>query len=200
MWLVVEHVLRWALSVILVIEMSEPRGLDQFVRRLCVGAIGASLLAVSATIAAASLPPSRRWLSELATPRSPQYRTARDLGLAAGLYAHTPLSIVLVASADCPAFQRSIEGLRAIFAGAGNTVGVSLVSDREIRSDVLGAIGLPAQAVHVYERSALAVRVVPTLLVLDREGNVRFTREGEPRATDQEEIARVIERLSPSVP
>lgn len=168
---------------------------DRIVRRLSVWIIGLSAFGVSGTFVAASIEPVRHWLTASTGTGASAYTTARALGLSERLYEHTPVSVVVVARPDCPAFLRSQESLERVARLANTSVTVSLVVDRVVPVGGPESIGLPASSVYRYEPSALGVGVVPTVLVLDRRGDVRFVHEGVLDAERAEGVIRLVEQL-----
>jgi hypothetical protein len=79
------------------------------------------------------------------------------------------------------------------------SVGVSVISGESRRDDEVAyvrEIGLTEAGLVSMSLGGLRLKVVPTLVVVDRSGTVRFASEGVPSASTQGELLSTIRGLA----
>jgi len=162
--------------------------------RLATGVTIACALVLAGTLALFFSPALRARLG-LGAPVGPAYVAGDRIDLPAELYGATPATLFIFARSTCSSCQRAQPVLAAAVHALRATPGVAirLVPTRAPDADELGyarAIGLREADVTPVTMAQLRLRVVPTVVLVDREGRIRFSVEGVLSETQEAELVR----------
>ena len=163
--------------------------IDKVVRRLVtVTTAGVGLVLVSTLVTA--LTPSLRWPFGAEQEYQRIYRQGDRTELPSMLGLDFDNAVLIFARSSCGGCQRAKGFLRSLVAAvqARSTSNILILSqgkDREREAEYAHAIGLPAESL-LGMPAGFRVRVVPTLLVVDRTGTVLLVREGMPEGPHEQ--------------
>ena len=162
-------------------------------------AIGCIALVV-VTVGVLAMPAARSRLG-LAPSKTPAYTVGGRIDVPASVYEATPLTVVIFARDTCAACQRS----QVLFAkatadlAAEPSVHVVMMTTAPNRSgdlDYARAIGLDEHRLIPLDATHLRLKLVPTLVLVDRYGEVRYSHEGVPSPADIHELVRIATSFS----
>jgi thiol-disulfide isomerase/thioredoxin len=173
---------------------------DRLVGRLATGVtIGCAAL-VAITIAALAFPAVRSWLG-VSSARSTSYSVGQQIDVPASLYDTSAATLLIFARSTCgvcqsakPVFAALAAELRAlpqarVLVLASNTSGDERVYVRDL--------GLQDTQLVTMSFGGLRLKVVPTLVLVNRRGAVEYTAEGVPSAVQQRELLVAAKTLAP---
>jgi hypothetical protein len=127
----------------------------------------------------------------------PAYKTGQTIDAPLEWYAGADRTLVVFARASCGACQNAQPFLKQLVADLGSKSAVVLGSNgKEPAEEVIygRALGLPEAAVKVVP-AGLRVRSTPTLVLVDRQGQVLGAWEGVGPEKKQKEIRAAIQTL-----
>jgi len=166
---------------------------DLLIRRAATTATLVCLTLVVVTAAALAKPELRAWLG-LESNRAPSYGIGTHVDVPSALYQHTPLTLLLFVRSDCPACQAAKDPAARVAArlrrGAIPTWVIAGGQQPEGESEYVRALALDANQLVTLDLMKLRVRVVPTFVLVNSRGEVKYTKEGAPSATDEEALIR----------
>jgi hypothetical protein len=137
-----------------------------------------------------------------ATPPEPAYRAGGTIDTPREWHAGSARTLVVIARSDCGACQQARPYLAELVAEAQARGGVVLASpglDRQAEVAFGREIGLPEEAVKAIPPAGLRATVVPTLVLVDRQGRILGAWEGVPPAR-QPEIRKAIRAVGAAGP
>ena len=155
---------------------------------LCVAVVAGSVLVVAV--------PEWRRAFRIAEPEGPAYAVGGRIDVPQAAYGSAPLTLLLFARSGCGACQTSKPAFASLIAGLrdNSAVRVALIvregtqaGEREYVRD----LGLEEDGLVGVDFSALRLQRVPTTVLVDRQGEVRYILEGPPSVLDQGEILRI---------
>jgi thiol-disulfide isomerase/thioredoxin len=127
----------------------------------------------------------------------PAYIVGQGIDVPSSWYSSSPRTLVLFARDSCGACQKAQPFLKTLVAGLGNKV--SVVMAHPAGTDVEDAafaksLGLADTNIHVVTAN-LRVRVTPTLVLVNQQGEILAAWEGAGKADKQAEIVKTINDL-----
>jgi hypothetical protein len=160
--------------------------------RVAIALAVAGAAIVGATAALVALPDLRASVG--LTPAAYSVRQTIDVPRAA--YDSDAFTLLIFARSTCEVCQRSSPFLRALAAEAAQAgVGVRLLSSDPVPQNermFAGALGLADAQVVPVDLKTLRLRRVPTILLVDRQGAIRYAREGAVPAAEQQDVVRTV--------
>lgn len=168
---------------------------ETLVRRVATIAATLAVVVVVATAVAVLVPSIRDRV--IAPDEPPSYSVGDTIGLAPSLYDANARTLVLFARSTCAFCQQA----RPIFveaislAGQQPDLAVVLVTAGGNRDDEVAFgrdVGLSEAQVRLVPGSELALRTVPSVALVDREGRVLFFQETLASAAAQQGVLRAI--------
>ncbi|MEO8480982.1 MAG: hypothetical protein ABI634_02160 [Acidobacteriota bacterium] len=154
---------------------------DHRLRRLPVVLVGATLVGLATTAAAGFAPAVRTRLGWTAVER-PAYAVGDVIDIPAGLRDQADRTLVVFASGTCGASLRSAGVLRRVASDLrrvhGQFVVITPKDQRADQQKLAESYGLEPSEVTALDLRQLRLKYVPTVVVVDRAGNVRYVREG----------------------
>jgi thiol-disulfide isomerase/thioredoxin len=169
--------------------------------RLMVAAAVASLALVTVTAIALARP---GWRDAVGMGPRPAYATRSRIDVPPEVYHSTPFTIVLFARSTCAVCRSSVPFLaRLVQEAAASGVAVRLVSSAPVLPAEVAfaqALGLGATELVGVDVRTLRVKQVPTVVLVDRAGDIRYAREGAVPAVDQDELLRTLSSLTRLLP
>jgi thioredoxin-related protein len=143
--------------------------------------IGCTLLMLLSTVAAGFAPAVRTRLGWTAVERT-AYSVGDAIDIPADLRDRTARTLVVFASGTCGACLRSTSALTRLSSELrGSSTTFLLVTPTKMKADqeiFVAAVGLAKTEYVSLDLSALKVRSVPTVVLVDESGRVLFSREG----------------------
>ena len=130
-------------------------------------------------------------------PPAPAYTTGQTIDTPAEWYGSTPRTLIVFARASCGACQQAQPFLKLLVADLGSTSAVVLATSGKEPADELTygrALGLNEGAVKTAP-TGLRVRVTPTLVLVDQQGQILAAWEGVGPQKKQAEIRKAIQSL-----
>ncbi len=127
----------------------------------------------------------------------PAYKTGQTIDTPSEWYAGADYTLVVFARASCGACQTAEPFLKQLVSDLGSKSAVVLGSNGKEPKEELGygrALGLDEAAVKVVP-AGLRVRATPTLVLVDRQGEVLAAWEGVGPQKKQDEIRSTIQML-----
>ena len=129
------------------------------------------------------------------------YRVDGQIDLPASAYASTRRTVFFFALSDCPGcrqVQPALAGLAELLTKGKSARFVLVTSERrrEAGAQYAADLGLAAESVIYTDLTALKVRQVPALVVVDNSGSILFVRDGAPSSADIDTVARLAGALS----
>ena len=157
----------------------------------------ASLVLVTVTAIVLAMPDLRDALG--LGPR-PAYATRSRIDVPPAVYRTSSYTVVLFARSTCAVCRSSVTFLtKLVREAAAAGVAVRLLSSAPVAPDELAfaqGIGLgPAEVVAVDMRTIRVARV-PTIVLVDREGEIRYAREGAIPAAEQDGLLSTLSSLA----
>lgn len=172
---------------------------DTLIRRGAT-AVSLSLAAVVvATIAAIAWPNLANAVGVTPTPPAAVYPVGSTVDTPAAWHEGSPFTLILVAQASCGACQKAAPFLRELIAGLDGRARVVMAApglQREYDLRYGRDLGLPDGAIQVMPRGTRA-RVTPTLVVVNRRGEVLASWEGIGPADQHEALMAAIDAVVP---
>jgi hypothetical protein len=172
---------------------------DPLLRRVATAVTIGCVTVVAGSALVMAVPALRqRWSQSPST--SAAYKVGERIDLPPTIHESSPWTVLLFTRAGCgacqtakPAFASMIDGLRDKSSVRALMV-VREGSEAEER-DYLRAIGLGDDRLIGVDFRNLRLRRVPTMLLVDRRGEVRYSVEGAPTLLDQAEMIRLTRSL-----
>lgn len=169
--------------------------LDLFARHAATAVIAICVTVVAGSLLALAVPEWRRALG-LPAPDGPAYSAGDPVDVPAGIYGAAPLTLLLFTRSDCRACQAGKPALSGLIGMLHDrtTVRVVMIVNQGTEAaerQYLHEIGLDEGGLAGVDFSALRVQRVPTMVLVDRQGNVRYYLEGPPSALDHAELLRI---------
>ena len=129
------------------------------------------------------------------TAAGPAYRVGDRVDVPPDLYDSSAATVLIFARSTCGACQRATTELAAVVARLRTiaSVRITLVAAANRADDELAfarAIGLNGDERTTIAVTGLRLRVVPTVLVVDRAGVIRYSSEGGLTPKQQDDILR----------
>jgi thiol-disulfide isomerase/thioredoxin len=160
---------------------------------IVIGTCGA-IVAGSALVLAL---PGWRLALGLGTADQPAYALGQRVDVPAGLYDAAPLTLLIFARSSCPACERAKPAFAVLAASLRDraAVRVTMVVDEGQQAgerEYLRDVGLPEDRLAAVDFRALRLRRIPTTVLVDRDGRVLYSQEGEPSALDAAELLRMV--------
>ena len=157
----------------------------------------ASLALVAVTAVAVARPDVR---DAIGVGPTPAYARHGHIDVPAAVYSSSPYTLVLFARSTCPVCRQSVPLLgRLIQESRAAGVQVRLLSVAPVADDELTyaqAIGLDASQVVGANLKALRVKRVPTVVLVDRQGEIHYAREGAAPTAELEDFLRQLTPLT----
>lgn len=153
---------------------------DQILRRITSLILLTCAVVTSLTIAALAKPRIERRLG-LVPAEGRSYRPNDLIDLPASLFSGADRTVLIFARSGCGACRRAKPDLQALVTGLrARQVPVSVVTSTAFRKEELdfaAEIGVDADHVYLTDLTKLRLKVVPSVLVVDRRGRVLLARE-----------------------
>jgi hypothetical protein len=168
------------------------------VRRAATTVSIACVTVVAVSALASAVPALRqRWGYASAVP---VYAVGDRIDLPATIYGASPLTLLIFSRAGCGACQTAKSALTRLLARLQEQPAVgALMLVREgsesAEREYLREIGLDDRRLIAVNFAALRVGRVPTLVLVNRRGEVQYSLEGIPTAIEQEALIRVAASL-----
>jgi hypothetical protein len=165
-------------------------------RRAATIVIGTCVAIVAGSALVLALPGWRRALG-LATLDQPAYAVGQRVDVPVGLYDATPFTLLLFARSSCPACERAKPAFAQVTAALRDRASVRVrmvVDDGQQAGEraYLRDVGLAEDRLAAVDFRTLRLRRVPTAVLVDRDGRVLYTHEGEPSALDAAALLRMV--------
>jgi thiol-disulfide isomerase/thioredoxin len=162
--------------------------------------IGSAAL-VLLTVGALAMPAARARLG-LAPVRTSGYPVGGRIDVPPSVYDASPYTVVLFARSTCVFCQRARPLFAKLAADVAEDPSVRMVmvsspSGRTGDLEYARSVGLDESRIVVLDPRSLRLKTVPTLVLVDRQGQVRYSHEGMPTAADLEELLRTTTVLNP---
>lgn len=167
---------------------------DVVIRRIATAVALACAATVALTIAAAAHPTIRARLG-LVPVRVPAYRAGERIDAPPRVYTSSPLTVLLFIRGNCPTCQRSQPVFKSLADRlAATPARMVLVTDTRRPEDAAyaSAIGIDSSGVAPLDFSALRLKSVPTLVLVDREGRVLYALEGVPSDRERDALLQAV--------
>lgn len=167
--------------------ITEPRlGRDdrigQAARRASAAIIGCCLVVLAGTVAIGAIPSAREMVFGAALPPA-SYVVGETIDLPASMYRGRDRTLFLFARGGCAPSSRAVEVIRDDHRRSQRDLPLSIIVGTRHEDLALVADLHAGVAVHSVDLSALRLKRVPALVVVDREGTIQSVREGEITAT-----------------
>lgn len=155
---------------------------------------------VAITVAALAMPSLRARLG-IAPGRSASYSAGQRIDVPASLYDSSPLTLFVFARSSCGACQRA----KPVFADIArrlpnpSSVRVVLVTTSTRQEDEVAYardLGLDQSHITTLNGAGLRLQVVPTLVLVDRLGEIHYASEGVPTAAQEDDLLRAVASLA----
>jgi peroxiredoxin len=153
-------------------------------------------LMLAATVVAVAWPRITHSLGVKPAVREAAYRTGQTIDVPADWYQNAPYTMVLFARANCGACQNAQPFFKQLANGLKGRAAVILAGseqDREEDSEYARALGLKDPAIRITP-AGLKVRLTPTLVLINRRGEILGAWEGVGPVEQQSTIAKAIDR------
>jgi len=128
--------------------------------------------------------------------RNAAYRTGQTVDVPASWYEASPYTLLVFARASCGACQQAQPFFKQLTSGLKGRASVLMVGsdlDRENDAAYGRAIGLKDASIQVAP-DGLKVRVTPTVVLINKRGEILGAWEGVGPADQQDAIAKAIDR------
>lgn len=129
-------------------------------------------------------------------PGNAGYRVGDPIDLPATIHESSPLTLLLFTRAGCGACQAAKPAFASLVGGLRDRASIRTLmivrqgSEPEER-EYLRAIGLDEDRLVGVDFRNLRLRRVPTIVLVDRRGEVQYALEGAPTALNQEELLQI---------
>jgi len=165
---------------------------DKFVGQAATAVTVGCVAVVAITVSVLAVPSLRAKLGFPASPTS--YAVGERVDVPAALYQGSSPTLLVFARNSCSACQRG----KPVFARVtrelrDQSVNVVVVTSQAHREDEIPYardLGLDEGHVIGIDLSSLRLKVVPTLVLVDGQGQVRFTSEGVISPTQEQDLLR----------
>jgi len=155
-------------------------------------AVAVSCLALVTLTAVAVARPDFR--DALGLGPAPAYVVRGHIDVPPAVYASSPYTIVLFARSTCPVCRQSVPSfIRLVEKSKAAGVQVRLLSVAPVAEDELAyakAIGLDTTEVVGADLKALRVKRVPTVVLVNSQGEIQYAREGATPTMELEDFVR----------
>lgn len=152
----------------------------------------ACVAVVAVTAIALAKPGVRSWLG-LQTGRQPAYKVGDRIDVPSTLYRQTPYTLLLFIRSNCGACQSAKPGMAELVARLKNmsvpTVVIASGTHADDESAYARDLGLGASQLVALDLSTLHLQVVPTLVLVNEKGEVKYAKEGVPSDADRQALA-----------
>lgn len=170
------------------------------IRRLATGVALICVALVVCTLAFGLSPRLRKALGFGPTTAA-SYTVGEQVDLPSAEFEAAPITVVLFARSTCGTCQRSAPTFAAMFGQVRPDPGVRirLIANGANHVDEVAyahTVGLGEPDMRTLDVTHLRLRVVPTLLLLDRRGTIHYSSEGLPSPAQQDEFQRAVTSLS----
>ncbi|HYN06816.1 MAG TPA: hypothetical protein VES67_05465 [Vicinamibacterales bacterium] len=164
-------------------------------RRAATAATIVCVAVVAGSVLLLAVPEWRRALG-MAAPDGAAYALGDRIDVPTALYDSAPLTLLLFSRAGCGACQTAKPVLVSLVAALHDRkdVRVLLVVSEGTEAEerqYLQELGLGGDRLAGVNFAALRLQHVPTTVLVDRRGNVRYSLEGAPSLLDQGELLRI---------
>lgn len=121
------------------------------------------------------------------------YAVGEQIDVPARLYDSMPLTVLFFTRSGCSACQTAKRAFADLVAEVRRrpTVGVAMVIDQGTEADerqYLQEVGLDNRHLASVQLKSLRLQRVPMMVLVDRHGIIRYSREGPPSPLDHQEI------------
>jgi len=168
---------------------------DRLLRRAATAVTIGCVMVVAGSALVMAVPALRdRWGQS--PPGNAGYRVGERIDLPATTHESFPLTLLLFTRTGCGACQAAKPALASLVAGLRDRPSIRTLmivregSEPEER-EYIRAIGLDEDRLVGVDFRNLRLRRVPTMVLVDRDGKVRYSLEGAPTAPKQEELIRI---------
>lgn len=173
---------------------------DVALRRIATAAALACVAVVAVTIAAVAFPSLRSRLG-LVPSTPPSYRVGERIDVPARFYEEAPHTLFVFVRSNCAACQSAKPALERIADTFRQAMTPVLVISTGARAtDGIGyaaEIGVERTSVLALDVSTLRLRVVPTIVLVNRAGEVLYAAEGVPTDQQAEQLLRLVNANTP---
>jgi hypothetical protein len=164
--------------------------------RVAIALAVAAVVVVVATAALVARPDLRSRLGLAPEP----YAVNQVVDVPSTIYDSSSYTLLIFARSTCDVCQRSAKFLsRLADQAAGAGAEVRLVSGAPVVESELAfarALGLSDAQVAPVDLKTVRVRRVPTIVLVDRRGEIHYAREGAVSASDQEDVIKTLVSLT----
>ena len=155
----------------------------------------ACVAAVALTLAALAFPALRARLGlNPATP--PGYKVGDRIDLPSDLYNASSLTLFVFVRGNCPSCERSRPMFKDIADQVRGTSARMVIVVSRVRaehdSEYASAVGLPPSAVAAVDFDTIQLRAVPTMVLVNRSGAVRYALQGAPTDGQRDELLQLV--------
>lgn len=172
---------------------------DFFLSRAAVTVTLACVTVVAGSALVLAVPALRQRLNH--TPaEGPAYVVGERIDLPPTIHEASPLTLLLFSRAGCGSCQAAKPALASLVDRLADRPGVRTLliaragAEQEER-EYLRDIGLDEGRLVGVDFSTLRLRRVPTIVLVDRRGEVRYSLEGIPTAVEQDALIRIAASL-----
>jgi len=169
---------------------------DRAIHRVATTMMVTCMLLLAATVVAVAWPRITHTLGVKPAVREAAYRTGQVIDVPEDWYQSSPYTVVLFARASCGACQNAqpfFKELASDLKGRAAVILASSEQEREEDAEYGHGIGLKDPAIRITP-AGLKVRVTPTLVLINRRGEILGAWEGVGPAEQQSTIAKAIDR------
>ena len=169
---------------------------DLLARRTATIVICTCAAIVASSVFALAVPGWRRALG-LVVPDGAGYAVGDRIDVPVSLYESAPVTLLVFTRSGCGTCQRAKSAMATLAAALRDraTVRVTMVVADGTQADerkYLHDIGLTDGHLAGVDFRALRLQRVPTTVLVDRTGRVLYSLEGEPAASDQTALLRLV--------
>ncbi len=152
------------------------------------------------TLGVLAMPAARAMLGS-GPARTASYAVGTRIDVAPAVYESSEQTLIVFARYDCPAGQAAKRTLADLVSGAAKrpNLSVRLVTKAEFWPEELGfarEIGIPERDVVSADLRHLQLRVVPSLVLVDRKGVVIYALDGAPTSGDRDALLKEVLALT----
>ena len=169
---------------------------DRAIHRMAAAMLVTCALVLGATAVAVAWPRLTHTLGVKPVPRELAYKTGQTIDVPAEWYQSSPYTVVLFARASCGACQNAQPFFKQLVTGLKGRAAVVLAGGEQGQDDDAQygrALGLKDPAIRVAP-DGLKVRATPTLVLINRRGEILGAWEGVGPPEQQTTIAKAIDR------
>lgn len=167
---------------------------DFWLKRLATGGIVACVVTVAATVAYPFVSAALGWSSG----GHPGYAVGDRVDLPPSMYAKAAHTLVIFGRSGCGVCQRMKPLLTDMVARVGRAPSMAAVlvtsaSDLDAEVQFARDIGLTADDVNPLDLGTLRLKLVPTVVIVNRHGEVQFVHTGEAGSSGADaELLRIV--------